>query len=100
MPNDVARRGRGNTLSAQAVLGNLVKQALDVAKKAARHQKSLIGVNYYADKMATLRADATNAFSRLGSTNVGHIAALAELISKVFGGSTPSRERAQAARDV
>jgi len=100
MPNDVARRGRGNTLSAKAVLGNLVKQALDVAKKAARHQKSLIGVNYYADKMATLRADATNAFSRLGSTNVGHTAALAELISKVFGGSTPSRERAQAARDV
>lgn len=52
-------------------LDRLAQEALSVAKKAKRHRKSLAGDNFYANKMATLQTDATNAFSE----DLGHMSA-------------------------
>jgi hypothetical protein len=71
-----------------------------VARAARRNGKGLGGVNYYADKMASLRTDATNAFREVGERTLGDASALAELMQTVFSSSSTPRERAQAARDL
>jgi len=57
-------------------------------------------MNYYADKMANLRAEATNAFRRLSAQSVGDTSALAELMEIVFSVEAGPNDRAQAARDL
>jgi hypothetical protein len=56
---------RGNTTIANETpatrLMNLVDEVTAAAKTAKRHNKSLNGDNYYATKVADLRAEATNA---------------------------------------
>ena len=53
-----------------------------------------------ANKMADLRADATNTFERLASKSVGDTTALTELIEKVFSTDAKVTDRAQALRDL
>jgi len=78
----------------------LIDSALATAKTARKHRQSLSGVNYYADKMANLRADATIAFGRLPQASVGDTTALAELVQKVFSVDASPKDRATAARDL
>jgi hypothetical protein len=77
-----------------------IDAALNCAKTASRHRQSLNGVNFYANKMAGLRADATNAFERLAGGSVGDTSAIAELMQKVFSASGSTRDRTQAAREL
>lgn len=81
-------------------LEQLAGDALSVAKKAKRNRKSLAGDNFYANKMATLRADATNAFKGLAPTTAGDTSAIAELIEAVFSPSGDSKKRLTACREL
>ena len=86
--------------SPRALLESLVQQALAVAKKGARHNQSLSGDNFYGNKLAGLRADATNCFSEIASDSAGDTSATAELIQTVFAGNTPNKQRSEAAKDL
>lgn len=86
--------------SPSAVLDALVQEALSVAKKAGRHKKSLSGDNYYGNKLAQLRADATNAFSELSIRSPGDTAALAELMETTFGAATSAKNRLTSSREL
>jgi hypothetical protein len=94
------RPAAAESFSPLEVLDDLIEAALATAKKARRHSKSLGGVNHYADKMANLRADATNAFRGLPLGSVGDTTALAELMQKVFSADASPSDRAAAARDL
>lgn len=78
----------------------LIDDATTVAATARRHRKSLDGANFYANKMATLRADGTIAFGKLPGRSVGDTSALAELMQTVFSVDSDARDRLQAARDL
>ncbi|MGE0180732.1 MAG: DUF4145 domain-containing protein [Parvularculaceae bacterium] len=86
--------------SPQQKMIEYIDSAVNCAKTAARHNQSLKGVNFYANKMADLRADATNAFGQFSSGSVGDTSALAELMQKVFSVDAIAKERNQAARDL
>jgi hypothetical protein len=90
----------GKTSPPQELLSELIENALATAKTARKHGHSLSSVNYYADKMANLRADATNAFSAVPKRSVGDTTAVAELMQTVFSVNTSPKERATAARDL
>lgn len=78
----------------------LAAEALEVAKKARKHRKSLQGDNFYANKLATLRADATNAFRALSSTSAGDSSAIAELMETVFSPKADRAVRRTASREL
>lgn len=86
--------------SPQQRLLRLIDCAIKVARTARRHRKSLNGANFYADKMANLRADATNVFGRISAGSVGDTTAMAELMARVFSATVAPKDRAQAARDL
>lgn len=86
--------------SASERLAQLAGEALSVAKKAKRNRKSLAGDNFYANKMATLRADATNAFKSLAPTSAGDTSAIAELMEAVFSPSGDPKKRLAAYREL
>lgn len=77
-----------------------IQRAVDIARTARRNGKSLTGDNFYANKLAELRADATNAFRQLTSRSAGDTSALAELIEIVFAAATTAKDRAAAAREI
>ena len=83
-----------------SVLDGLAQEALAVGKKARRHNKSLRGDNYYGNKLAQLRADATNAFSDLSIRSPGDTAALAELVQTSFAADTSQKDRLSASREL
>jgi len=87
-------------VSASERLDELVEEALSVAKKAKRNRKSLTGDNFYANKMATLRADATNTFKRLTPTSAGDTSAIAELIEAAFSPDGDRKQRLAAGREL
>jgi hypothetical protein len=86
--------------SPSAVLDRLTKTALSVIKKARRNRQSLAGDNFYGNKLAQLRVEATNAFSEISDSSVGDTSALAELIEPVFGTGTPLQRRTASAREL
>lgn len=86
--------------SPSEALESLARTALDVAKKARRYNKTLKGDNFYSNKLATLRADATNSFRSLSSASVGDSSAIAELIDFVFSSSTEIRQRTNAFQEL
>lgn len=81
-------------------LEDLVNQALDIARKARKHRCNLSGDNFYGNKLANLRAAATNAFQALSSDSPGDVSAMAEMIESVFSPSTDKKERVRLARDL
>ncbi len=83
-----------------AELESLTSQALSVARKAKRHRQNLTNDNFYGNKLATLRADATNCFRDLSSQSAGDTAALAELLQTVFSPTTHPKDRQKAAREL
>jgi hypothetical protein len=81
-------------------LDALVEEALQLTRKARKHNKSLGGDNFYGNKLAKLRADATNTFADLTDATVGDTSALAELIEAVFSAATSAPDRLAAAREL
>jgi hypothetical protein len=57
-------------------------------------------LNFYADKLAKLRADATVAFGSLADPSVGDISAVAEMVQLVFAPDTEVKKRASVAREL
>ncbi len=86
--------------SAAEKLEELACAALDVAKKAKRHRAGLGGDNFYANKLATLRADATNAFRSLSSASATDSSAIAKLIEAVFATTSVGGSRTKAVREL
>ena len=91
-----------SSLSAEgtALLRDITKQALDVAKKASRNGKSLTGDNYYGNKFVDLKASATEAFEELPALSMGDAAALAELLESVFDPKSTPAARLIAQREL
>jgi hypothetical protein len=89
-----------SSLSASERLERLAREAIAVTKKAKRNKKSLSGDNFYANKLATLRADATNAFRDLAPTSAGDSSAIAELLEIVFSPTAEARQRAAASQEL
>jgi hypothetical protein len=81
-------------------LSRLAQQAVALAKTARRNRVNLSGDNYYANKLAELRADATNIYRELGPVTAGDSSALAEMLQQVFSAKLPAKSRAVAARDL
>jgi predicted nucleotide-binding protein len=81
-------------------LGQLVQEAIAVTKAAKRHKKGLRGDNFYADKFAALRAEATNAFRDMAPTTAGDSSAIAELLDTVFSATAAAGERRTAAQEL
>lgn len=81
-------------------LESLVSEAMALTKTARRNRKSLTGDNYYANKLAALRADATNLYRELSPVSAGDSTALAEMLQSVFAPHTSSKARAAAAREL
>src|SRR5687767_14196660 len=94
MPN-----GKDSGLSPSETLEALARAAVDVARKARRNHKGLEGDNFYANKLATLRADATNSFRSLNSGGPGDSSAIAELMETVFAPHTLPKARAKALQE-
>lgn len=87
-------------LSASDHLERLAREAIVVSKKAKRNNKSLAGDNFYGNKLATLRADATNAFRELAPTSAGDSSAIAELLEAAFSPTVDARKRAAATQEL
>jgi hypothetical protein len=94
----MARANAG--LSASERLEQLAREAVVTTKKAKQHRKSLNGDNFYANKLATLRADATNAFRDLAPTTAGDSSAIAELLETVFSPTKDARTRTAAVQEL
>ncbi|GAB4384127.1 MAG: hypothetical protein Kow0022_05780 [Phycisphaerales bacterium] len=86
--------------SPQQRLLRLADEAIECAKIAKRHSKSLKGANHYADKLSSLRAEAALAFQALGSLSLGDTSALAELIETIFAADSRPADRASALRNL
>ena len=94
-------RGRSNDPHSPAsLLEEFAKQALDTAKTARRHRRSLSGDNFYGNKLANLRLDAASAFGEFSEQSTGDTTAVAELIETVFSSSTPKDDRLRAFREL
>ncbi len=78
----------------------IIDEAIAVTKTAKKNHASLNGVNFYANKLAKLRTDATLIFRELGDPSVGDISAVAELMEIVFAVNTDVRVRATTAREL
>ena len=74
----------------------LAIEAIVVTKKANGSKSSWN--NFYGNKLATLRADATNAFRNLAPTSAGDSSAIAELLEAVFSPTADSRRELRHAR--
>jgi hypothetical protein len=94
------RRSAPKAESPAQELEALAKKAIDVARKARKHRKNLSGDNYYANKLAELRADAVNVFRDLSNQSAGDVSAMAEMIEAVFAAGTAAKDRASVSRDL
>lgn len=88
-PDDISQR-----------LEMLARDAIDVVKKAKKHRVALTSDNFYANKLATLRADASNALRYLQLGSPGDVSAAAELIEAVFSPSTDRKVRVGAFHEL
>src|SRR5438876_11187068 len=81
-------------------LQQIVEKAIKVARTARRNRASLIGLNFYADKLAKLRTDATVVFQQLDDPSVGDISAVAEMMQLAFAADTDIKKRTAVAREL
>lgn len=94
------RKAQAPTVTPTGKLEELARRAVDLVRKAARNRHNLSGDNYYANKLAELRADATNAYRELAVVSPGDSSALAEMIETVFAATTSKANRRQAVQDL
>lgn len=83
-----------------ALLIDITRQAIDVAKKARRNKKSLAGDNHYGNKFVDLKASATEAFDELPALSTGDATALAELLESVFDPKAAAATRLNTQREL
>ncbi len=88
------------SLPPRETLLKLTAEAMMAAGTAKKHGQSLSGNNFYADKMATLRADATIAFRKLAPRAAGNSPGLADLLRIIFSANSSTRERQNAVREL
>jgi hypothetical protein len=81
-------------------LQNLVADAVKVAKVARKNRSSPTGPNFYAEKMASLRTDATLSFRELADPSAGDISTVAEMTEMVFSPTTDYRSRVDVSRQL
>lgn len=81
-------------------LQQIIDDAVGVARTARKHRASLKGLNFYADKLARLRTEATLVFKELGDPSVGDISAVAEMMQLTFAPDTDVRKRVSVAREL
>jgi hypothetical protein len=81
-------------------LQQIVENAIKVARTARKNRASLTGLNFYADKLAKLRTDATVVFQQLEDPSVGDISAVAEMMQLAFGADTDIKSRTTVAREL
>src|SRR6266487_5063343 len=91
-----ARMKTGNTPRER--LAHLAEEAVAVASRARKHKKRLSGNNFYAEKLARLRADAANLFRDLSPPSVGDASALAEMIENCFSATVDAPQRLESKR--
>jgi hypothetical protein len=96
----MARRDGSENYSPVKRLEDLCSAAINAARKARRNRQNLSGITYYGNKLAELRADATNAFRDLTAETAGDVTAVAELIESVFAATTKGPNRARAAQEL
>jgi len=96
----VLPKAEEGAFSPAGVIETLAQRAIAIARKARRHRKSLSGDNFYGNKLAELRADATNAFRQLALRSAGDSSALAELVELVFSPYTHRRRRLEASHEL
>lgn len=97
----MARVSHGHITPAPAtILEQTIQRALDIAKKARKYKQKLTSDNFYANKLAELRAAAVNAFQDLSSQSAGDVSAMAEMIEAVFSSRTNAKKRADTAREL
>lgn len=89
---------KSNGSGPEVKLQELVDAAIKVAKVARRNRFALTGLNFYADKFAKLRTDATVLFRQLSDPSVGDISTIAEMIEIVFSPTTDYRKRTNVSR--
>src|SRR5216683_5587316 len=94
------RRNEDANASPSSALGELAKQAVEIAKKGRRHRKSLSGDNYYANRLSELKSQAAEAFAEFSAQSTGDATALAELIEIVFSPRTDPKERLAGQREL
>lgn len=97
----MARKPQGEAALAPAsLLEQITQQAVDVCKKARKNRQKLTSDNFYANKLAELRANGINAFRDLSSQSPGDVSAMAEMIEAVFSPDTDAKRRTQIAREL
>lgn len=96
----MGRKSQATSGGPQDRLTTLAEGAIDIARRAQKHRKSLSGDNFYANKIAELRADAANCIRELSGQSLGDISALAENVELVFSPETPKPERLQRCREL
>jgi hypothetical protein len=94
------RRNKNKARTPVERLQQIVDDSIAVARTARRLRASLKGLNFYADKLAKLRTDATLAFKELGEPSVGDISAVAEMMEVAFAPDTDVRRRVSVAREL
>lgn len=77
-----------------------VERSIKLARTARKNRASLGGMNFYADKLANLRTDATVAFKELSDPSVGDISVMAEMVETVFAPSTELKRRVAVSREL
>lgn len=77
----------------------VIQEAIACTVKAKKNRKTLNGNNFYANKLAELRIDATNIFKGMTTVSPGEVTSLAEMLDAVFLPSTSQRERLEIARE-
>lgn len=94
------KKSKTSAHSPQAKLIELAGAVEGLVKTARRNNQSLKGSNFYADRLADLRADATNTFKQLASASVGDASTLAELLETCFAATSTPAQRRDALRDL
>lgn len=88
------------TPPAKPTLDELIKKAMEVAKKARSSGASLSGDNFYANKLVELRIQALNQFKEMPERSAGEVATIAEMIQTTFTPDTPWKERVSISREL
>ncbi len=96
----MARRKKVPSKGDTPRLLTIVDEAIAIVRTARRNRCNLAGDNFYADKLARLRADATVEFQSLSAESAGDVSAMAEMLQAVFSPTTESKKRIQTAREL
>jgi hypothetical protein len=78
----------------------MAETAVKVARTARKNRASLAGINFYGEKLAKLRTDATVVFGELADPSVGDVSAVAEMMQLTFASETDAKKRVLAVREL